>query len=238
VSVTYASYLRVPQLLDLQGEPLNSDQLLFTVVHQCHELWFKQALAELDAAGDALGSGDLPDATRRVARVTVVFRLLTQHWDTLSTLTPSGYLSFRDQLGSGSGFQSAQFRELEFACGLRDAAYLDTMDLDVPSRARLRERLASPSLADLVRGTLAARGTAVASLLADPAGDPAAFALLEALVDLDEQLATWRSRHVLLVERQIGHKPGTGGSSGVDYLRRTTTKRLFPELWSVRTELG
>lgn len=235
--VTYGSYLKVEELLALQRHTRSSDEHLFVVVHQAHELWFRLAIVQIEVARDALSEGDLEAATRHLRRVTEIFRLLTAHWAVLSTLTPSGYLSFRGDLGGGSGFQSTQFRELEFLCGLKDDVYLDRMALTVDERHRLEERLRAASLSEVVDTLLARIGVTPEVVLTDPDVQPRVFALLEGLMDLDEGMAAWRGRHTLLVERQIGHKPGTGGTSGVGYLRAAAEKRLFPALWAARCQL-
>lgn len=234
--VTYSSYLRVPELLSLQQEPRAHDELLFVVIHQSHELWFKLALHELDEVTRLIGDDRFPEAEARLRRLVVIMRQLIAQWDVLGTMTPSGYLEFRHVLEGGSGFQSAQFRELEFASGLKDPSYLRSPWLSEEELARLQRRLDAPTLADAFDGALARYGvTDVLDVLR--AGPSMITLLCESLLDYDEAVGHWRHRHVLAVERQIGLKPGTGGSSGAAYLRSTLTRRFFPALWEARTRL-
>jgi len=236
VAVTYSSYLRVPELLSLQQEPRAHDELLFVVIHQSHELWFKLALHELDEVTRLIGLDRFPEAETRLRRIVVIMRQLIAQWDVLGTMTPAGYLSFRDVLEGGSGFQSAQFRELEFASGLKDPGYLRSPWLSPVERERLQLRLDSPTLADAFNEALARHG--VSDVLEVLKAGPSVITLLcESLLDYDEAVGHWRHRHVLAVERQIGLKPGTGGSSGAAYLRSTLTRRFFPDLWEARTRL-
>jgi len=234
--VTYASYLRVEELLSLQQEPRAHDELMFVVIHQSHELWFKLVLHELDEVVRLVGADRFPEAETRLRRIVVVMRQLVAQWDVLGTMSPAGYLEFRDALAGGSGFQSAQFRELEFASGLKDPSYLQSRWLSPAERVRLEARLAAPTLADAVRDALERHGvTDVVDVLR--AGPSMLTLLLESLLDYDEAVGHWRHRHVLAVERQIGLKPGTGGSTGAAYLRATLTRRFFPDLWEARTRL-
>jgi tryptophan 2,3-dioxygenase len=236
--VTYQSYLKIPELLALQHEPRAHDELLFVIAHQSHELWFKLVLHELDAVRDRMLAGECHQALQPIKRAVAILHVLTAQWDVLDTMRPEGYLAFRQSLGSGSGFQSVQFREIEFLCGRKDAAYLESTWLSADERTQLDRRLTEPSLAEALRTVLAARGvTDVAALLTEETPQPDLSDLCDALADLEVAFGLWRARHVLMVERQIGHKPGTGGSSGTDYLRSTTTIRFFPELWAARTEL-
>jgi tryptophan 2,3-dioxygenase len=234
--VTYSSYLRVPELLSLQQEPRAHDELLFVVIHQSHELWFKLALHELDEVTRLIDVDRFPEAEARLRRLVVIMRQLIAQWDVLGTMTPAGYLEFRHVLEGGSGFQSAQFRELEFASGLKDPAYLRSPWLSEEEKERLQRRLDSPTLADSFAGALERHGvTDVLDVLR--AGPSMMTLLCESLIDYDEAVGHWRHRHVLAVERQIGLKPGTGGSSGAAYLRSTLTHRFFPDLWEARTRL-
>jgi tryptophan 2,3-dioxygenase len=234
--VTYSSYLRIAELLALQQEPRAHDELLFVVIHQSHELWFKLALHELDEARRLIDSDRFPEAETRLRRLVTIMRQLVAQWDVLGTMTPAGYLEFRHVLEGGSGFQSAQFRELEFASGLKDPTYLASEWLSTEELTRLQSRLDAPSLADAFTGALQRAGvTDVAEVLR---GGPSLLTMLaETLLDYDEAVGHWRHRHVLAVERQIGLKPGTGGSSGAAYLRSTLTRRFFPALWEARTRL-
>lgn len=236
MDVTYSSYLRIDELLALQQEPRAHDELLFVVLHQSHELWFKLILHELDEAARLIDADRFPEAESRLRRIVTIMRQLVAQWDTLGTMTPAGYLEFRHVLEGGSGFQSAQFRELEFASGLKDADYLSSPWLSGAEVARLRTRLAARSLADVFTSALARAGVVdVVDVLR--AGPSLLSMLAETLLDYDEAVGHWRHRHVLAVERQIGLKPGTGGSSGAAYLRSTLTRRFFPDLWEARTRL-
>jgi tryptophan 2,3-dioxygenase len=206
------------------------------VLHQSHELWFKLVLHELDEATRLIDADRFPEAETRLRRIVTIMRQLIAQWDVLGTMTPAGYLEFRHVLEGGSGFQSAQFRELEFASGLKDPTYLASPWLSEAERDRLQARLDAPTLADAFAGALRRAGvTDVADVLR---GGPSLLTMLaETLLDYDEAVGHWRHRHVLAVERQIGLKPGTGGSSGAAYLRSTLTRRFFPPLWEVRTRL-
>ena len=250
--LTYGSYLRIAELLDLQhplSDPAHHDELLFIAIHQVYELWFKQMLHELDAAVAFLDRDDLLRVGKAFRRIHAIQHILVSQVDVLETMTPQDFNSFRDGLNPASGFQSAQFREIEFLGGVRgNENYLRHLDLTGPERARLERRLREPTLYDALKGVLRRNGFDVSShdaLLAtfrtiyqDDASHYALYLLLEDLIDFDEKFALWRSRHVLMVERMIGMKPGTGGSLGVGYLQTTLSRRFFPELWEVRTVLG
>lgn len=258
--VTYQTYLKVPQLLSLQSplsDPEEHDEMLFIVVHQVYELWFKVVLHELDHAGELLEAGDAPRTAGTLKRVLTVLKVLVAQLDILETMTPVEFHSFRDRLESASGFQSAQFRELEFLLGRKRSAILRGFPDDSSERGRLNSRFDAPSLWDRFVRFLADRGHAV------PAGvlqrdvtepvepsedlqavlariyrtDPELSSLCERLVDLDEGVQEWRYRHVKMVERTIGGRPGTGGSSGAAYLRSTLGAPAFPDLWAVRSAL-
>ena len=234
--MTYSSYLRVPELLSLQQEPRAHDELLFVVIHQSHELWFKLVLHELDEVTRLIDADAFPEAETRLRRIVAIMRQLTAQWDVLGTMTPAGYLEFRHVLEGGSGFQSAQFRELEFTSGLKDPTYLSSPWLSPAEVTRLQARLDAPTLADVFAAALQRHGvTDVLDVLR--AGPSVITLLCESLIDYDEAVGHWRHRHVLAVERQIGLKPGTGGSSGAAYLRSTLTRRFFPDLWEARTRL-
>lgn len=235
-NVTYASYLRIEELLSLQQEPRAHDELLFVVLHQSHELWFKLVLHELDEVTRLIDADAFPEAETRLRRIVAIMRQLVAQWDVLGTMTPAGYLEFRHVLEGGSGFQSVQFRELEFASGLKDPGYLSSGWLSDEDRARLQTRLEAPTLADSFASALERHG--VSDVLDVLRQGPSMMTLLcESLIDYDEAVGHWRHRHVLAVERQIGLKPGTGGSSGAAYLRATLTRRFFPDLWEARTRL-
>jgi tryptophan 2,3-dioxygenase len=247
--LTYGSYLKIPELLSLQqlrSDPPVHDELLFIVVHQAYELWFKQLLFELEAARDAMLT-DRPERARHLlVRVRAIERVLIEHIQVLETMTPQDFLEFRAVLTPASGFQSAQFRELEFVSGLKDERFLDDLAAASEERDRLARRLAEPTLWDGFVSLMRTHGfpmlegdaeTRAASLLAMAREQGEVFAVSEGLVDHDEALAQWRYLHVLMVEREIGAKRGTGGSSGVGYLRSTLDKRCFPELWGLRSRL-
>ena len=250
--MTYGRYLALDQLLSAQ-HPISEehDELLFIVIHQTKELWLKQAVAELGMAIDLVRNDRLVEAYKGLARVSRIQAVMTLSWDVLTTMTPSDYSSFRNVLGSSSGFQSDQFRAVETLLGLRGGG--------VPGPLTT-EFAAKPSLWDEANAALARAGFDVpaAALERDWArpyqpnpeveaawaqvyGEPARwwelYQLAEKLVDIDDALATWRHKHVLTVSRVIGMKPGTGGTPGVPYLQSTLSKRAFPELWALRTSL-
>jgi tryptophan 2,3-dioxygenase len=247
--VTYASYLQIPGLLGLQqlrSEPPVHDELLFIVVHQAYELWFKQVLFELGSVRDLMTEGEAERARHYLVRVHAIERVLIEHIQVLETMTPQDFLEFRELLTPASGFQSAQFREMEFISGLKDARFLEDLAAAPEERERLRRRLDEPTLWDGFRALLERSGLPMPaddeavrenSLVRMAREHPALFAVSEGLLDHDEAVAQWRSLHVLMVEREIGAKRGTGGSSGVGYLRSTLDKRFFPELWGLRGRL-
>lgn len=233
---TYSSFLQVDGLLAMQEPSEAHDQLLFVVIHQSHELWFKLLLHELDRTVSLVADGAHRGAMLPLRRINRIVRSMTTQWDVLDTMTPRGYLEFRDALESGSGFQSAQFREIEFTAGLPDRGYVASPWLSDDERGRLARRLDGPTLRQCFCDAVARSDQSMVELLRDPA-DAVLGDLAELLADFDELFAQWRSRHVLAVERQIGAKAGTGNSSGVEYLRSTTTRRFFPELWDARSVL-
>jgi tryptophan 2,3-dioxygenase len=249
--LTYGSYLRLPQLLDaqhLESDPPAHDELLFITIHQVYELWFQQLLHEVSAARDAMSSGEVWWAQHLLARVHVIERVLVQQVDVLETMTPQDFLEFRQRLAPASGFQSVQFRELEFVSGAQDRTYLDRFrGITDDERARLDRRLAEPTLwhafLDVLRdaGLPADTDDEVLASLRTAAHDRSrhagVWALAEALLQHDELAASWRARHVVMVERMIGSKSGTGGSSGSTYLRRRLPLTYFPLLWDLRSEL-
>lgn len=222
--------------------------MLFIVIHQVYELWFKQLLHEVDAISAALDAGDLLSVSKHFKRVHTIQRLLIQQVDVLETMTPHDFNQFRDNLNPASGFQSVQFRELEFACGVRRTEVLQYVELDEGQRARLVARGEAPSLYERLKGLLRGRGFAVDThdeliesfrqIYSDELANRDLYFLLEELIDFDENFLLWRDRHVRMVERMIGHRRGTGGSSGAAYLQSTLQHRFFPELWEVRNVLG
>ena len=237
--LSYGSYLRLLELLQLQTSLSEEhDELLFIVAHQAYELWFKVVLDELEAARARIDRDDIFFARHHLRRVYVIERLLVEQIEVLETMSPQDVLAFRSKLAPASGFQSVQFREIEFLSGLKDPKYLARIEATPEERKRLQQRLDEPSLADALSSLIARRGSP--SLLQifrerERYGD--LFDLCEELLDHDETFAHWRARHVLMVERQIGSKPGTGGSSGAQSLRSTLGKRFYPELWAVRSQL-
>ena len=255
--VTYGNYLRLEELLALQtpqSEGPEHDELLFIVIHQVYELWFKLVLHELELVRGALESGDTPDALETFKRILTIFKTLVGQVDILETMTPVSFLSFRHRLDMASGFQSVQFREVEFILGARSRALAAHYP---PAKEQLDRRLAEPSLYDAFLRYLVARGYPVpeAALERDRAlppeenpevqpilvdiyhHDPATREICERMVDLDEGVQEWRYRHVKMVERTIGTRRGTGGSAGAEYLRSTLFKALFPDLWAIRPHL-
>jgi tryptophan 2,3-dioxygenase len=259
MSLTYSSYLELEQLLACQrpqSEGPEHDEMLFIVIHQVYELWFKQLLHETDHLIALFGEDRLHDAAFTFKRILTILKVLVAQIDILETMTPLGFLSFRSRLEAASGFQSPQFRELEFLLGARNPKML-VWHAATPAHARLEQRLAEPSLWDAFVALIARHGYPVPSALLHrdrtaPNPDtpelhpvlievyrtrPELASLCERLVDLDEGVQEWRYRHVKMVERTIGTKQGTGGSSGADYLRRTLFHPLFPDLWAIRSEL-
>ncbi len=249
--LTYGSYLRLPQLLDaqrLESDPPAHDELLFITIHQVYELWFKQLLHEVTAVRDAMSEGRLWWAQHLLQRVHVIERVLVQQVDVLETMTPQDFLEFRQRLAPASGFQSVQFRELEFLSGAQDPSYVDRFrGLTEEEAARLDRRLAEPTLWDAFVEVLAAEGlpagddaevsASLRTAAHDRSSHAAVWALAEALLQHDELAAGWRARHVVMVERMIGSKSGTGGSSGSSYLRSRLSLKYFPLLWDLRSEL-
>ncbi|MEA2922697.1 MAG: tryptophan 2,3-dioxygenase [Bradyrhizobium sp.] len=237
--LSYGTYLKVRELLELQkGLSLEHDELLFIVAHQVYELWFKVVLFELEAARDRIDADDAFFARHFLHRVHVIERLLVEQIEVLETMSPQDFLAFRSQLAPASGFQSVQFREIEFLSGLKEPKYLARVEATTEEAARLRRRLDEPSLDDAFRSLLKRRGSpSLVEVFKDRERHGDLFDLCEALLDHDQAFAHWRARHVLMVERQIGSKTGTGGSSGAEYLRSTLGKRFYPELWEVRSQL-
>jgi tryptophan 2,3-dioxygenase len=236
--LSYGSYLHIPELLALQSRLTEAhDELLFIVVHQVYELWFKVLIHELEAVRLAIEREELRAARHFLARVKVIEALLVEQVEVLETMAPQDFLTFRSELAPASGFQSVQFREIEFLSGLKDAGYLKALDGELDARARLQRRLDEPSLVDVFKALLGRRGVTVSDLYREGDRHAELLDLAEALLDHDEGFRLWRLRHVQMVERQIGDKPGTGGSTGVRYLQSTLGKRFFPELWEVRSQL-
>lgn len=264
--LSYNKYLRVADLIGLQdclSDPQHHDELLFITVHQAYELWFKQILHEIDAAIVLMNEDRLTAAARALRRTVEIEKLLLTQIHILETMTPINFLAFRDQLNPASGFQSMQFREIEFASGLKHEGLLNEFRDDEFASGRLRKRFEAPSLADAFFAALQQRGLdtdgAGPGNGADGEGQRGAryerrtraslellthfeerneeFQLAEALLEHDEFFSLWRSHHIKMVERMVGTKRGTGGSEGVGYLRTTLDKKFFPELWEARTYL-
>lgn len=260
-SMTYARYLALDDLLDCQRPQSGfDDEMLFIIIHQTKELWLKQMIRELRLALQQIRSDALVPAYKALARISRIQAVMTLSWDVLSTMTPSDYTRFRHVLGPSSGFQSDQFRTVEYMLGLKDAAFLKYQDDRPQARAVMAAALVGPSIWDEAIGALARAGFDLPlGLLERDWAQPHIFSpdveagflkiyqepdrywdlyqLAEKLVDLDDAMATWRHKHVLTVERIIGGKRGTGGTAGVSYLQSTVAKRAFPELWSLRTQL-
>ncbi|MEU9116752.1 tryptophan 2,3-dioxygenase family protein [Streptomyces sp. NPDC048483] len=246
---TYGDYLRLSDLLDLHVPrcvPAH-DEHLFITVHQVHELWFQLLLHELADARERMMAGEICMPRIRLRRCHAIERALFDTMQLLDTMTPKDFLAFRGGLGTASGAQSAQFHEIEILSGRQAPPRLDRMPwLTAAERTRLERRVAQPSLWDGFLTVLAKAGfgvdtaeerhTAYAEITRDPAHH-ALNELAEALLDHDQAWALWRTRHVLVVERQIGGKPGTGGSTGVSYLAARAGARFFPELWQFRLRL-
>jgi tryptophan 2,3-dioxygenase len=257
-ALTYSSYLALDEVLGAQRPRSDEhDEMLFIVIHQVYELWFKQLLHEAAHLQRRLEAGDTPHALHTLRRVLTILKVAVAQIDVLETMTPRQFLGFRVRLEAASGFQSAQFRELEAVLGRRDPQMVDPYPAGSEGRARIAAAMARPSLFDSYLRYLATQGYPVPaaelgrdlSLPLRPSaavqrvlvqvyrddGEPAQVA--ERLVDVDEGLQEWRYRHVKMVERTIGAKPGTGGSTGVGYLRTTLSEPVFPDLWAVRSSL-
>ena len=249
--LTYGSYLQLPLLLSsqqLESDPPAHDELLFITIHQVYELWFKLLLHEIETAREAMFAGEAWWARHLLKRVHVVERVLVEQIDVLETMTPQDFLAFRQKLAPASGFQSVQFRELEFVSGAKDPSFVRRFrGLTDDERARLSRRLDEPTLWDAFLAVMASRGLAIGSdddiraSLHSAAHDRAQYSdvweLAEALIGHDELAAAWRARHITMVERMIGTKTGTGGSSGGAYLRSRLPLRYYPLLWDLRSEL-
>ncbi|VAV89913.1 Tryptophan 2,3-dioxygenase [hydrothermal vent metagenome] len=259
--MTYARYLALDTMLSAQNPRSDyDDEMLFIIIHQTKELWLKQIIRELHLAKRQIKEDALVPAYKALARVSRIQAVMTLSWDVLSTMTPSDYTRFRAVLGPSSGFQSDQFRTVEYLLGLKDKGFLKYHDDRPEAQAAMQAALEAPSVWDDVIAALARKGFAIPDALLkrdySDAYKPSSavedaflavyhdteqywelYQLAEKLVDLDDAMATWRHKHVLTVERIIGGKMGTGGTAGVSYLQSTVPKRAFPELWSLRTQL-
>jgi tryptophan 2,3-dioxygenase len=257
---SYTEYLKIDELLGLQ-QPQSSgpehDEMLFIVIHQVYELWFKEILHELGYLDGLLAANDGARARHTLKRILTILKVMVAQLDILETMTPLEFLSFRDRLESGSGFQSHQFRELEFALGWKEPRALERYAVGSEIRKRLERRFAAGSLWDTFLRYLAANGVSIpqeeldrdvtrrvapsqalrSTLVEVYRSRPELAELCERLVDLDEGLMEWRYRHVKMVQRTIGTRRGTGGSTGAEYLLSTLNQPLFPDLWAIRTEL-
>jgi tryptophan 2,3-dioxygenase len=261
--LSYNKYLRVPDLIELQqclSDPEHHDELLFITIHQSYELWFKQILHEIDAAILMMNEDRLAQATRALARVVEIEKILVNQIHILESMTPISFLGFRDQLNPASGFQSMQFREIEFSSGQKDENILRQFRDDTFAHERLERRLNLPSLSDAFFNALQRRSfdtpidngvtdadelrlrygkrtRAIVEILTHFAERYEEFRLAECLLEHDEFFSLWRSHHIKMVERMVGAKRGTGGSEGIGYLRTTLDQKFFPELWEARTYL-
>ncbi|MGI8655019.1 MAG: tryptophan 2,3-dioxygenase [Pyrinomonadaceae bacterium] len=261
--LSYNKYLRVADLIELQdcqSDPAHHDELLFITIHQTYELWFKQILHEIDSAIEHLNENRPAQASRGIMRVVEIEKILVNQIHVLETMTPINFLRFRDALNPASGFQSMQFREIEFASGLKDETILRSFREDEFATKRLSARFQQTSLSDAFYSYLCRRGfdapaddsmldkemrrqlydrrtRAVLEVITHFEDRYEEFQLAESLIAHDEYFSLWRTHHVKMVERMVGTKRGTGGSEGVGYLRTTLDKKFFPELWEARTLL-
>jgi len=260
--MTYGSYLHLERLLDAQ-HPVSEhhDEMLFIIQHQVTELWLKQLIHELRSAIALIAEDDLPPALKRLARIKHIQKQMFEQWSVLETLTPIEYVQFRDKLGHASGFQSLQYRTVEFLLGNKTPGMTKVFAHDPEGRAQLEADLAAPSLYEEFLRHLARRGFPVPvevterdfgrpyeehdgvtdvfkTIYDSPDAHWEAYETCEELVDVEESFQLWRFRHMKTVERVIGHKRGTGGSSGVGFLRRALDLTFFPELLAVRTRVG
>ena len=262
--LSYNKYLRVRELIDLQtclSSPSHHDELLFITVHQAYELWFKQILHEIDAALRLMNDDRTGEAALAIRRVVEIEKLLINQIHILETMTPISFLGFRDELNPASGFQSMQFREIEFASGLKHESVVRAFKDDDFASQRLQSRLDSPSLGETFFALLRRKGfdapadeeardgkqqganrkrrvQSIVEILTHPEKLYKEYQLAETLLEHDEHFALWRSHHIKMVERMVGTKKGTGGSEGVGYLKTTLDHKFFPELWEARTYLS
>jgi tryptophan 2,3-dioxygenase len=239
MTLTYASYLELDTLLSLQrpqSSPVHDDELLFIVVHQASELWFKVILHEIDRLIETLEAADAMAALSAVHRLNALMRIVADQLSALDTLPPQRFLEFRGYLGTSSGSQSAQFRAIEAASGLRDPHFLKVLEEHGPIPPVVARSLERPTLQALFEGLLTAQGVTLDDVYAGSTGP--LFMLAESLLEYEQGFARWRFLHVQLVERIIGPvTTGTGGTLGAKYLQRNVGQRFFPDLWAVRTRL-
>ncbi|MFK5955025.1 MAG: tryptophan 2,3-dioxygenase family protein [Planctomycetota bacterium] len=258
--LNYNSYLKIPELTSLQelrSDPVHHDEMFFIVIHQSFELWFKEMLHEAGLMVQCFEKGDIAHSLKVLKRIQAILTCLTQQIQLLGTLTPEEFAGFREALGTGSGFQSVQFREMEFVCGQRDPWFFQFFENQPDELARLRARFEAPSLYDFFLRAMAREGYAVPQailerdlsethsmndelvivfrdLYQNPGNNYHWVLACEALLDLDTMWSNFRSAHILMVSRTIGGKKGTGGSSGVPFLESRLPLRFFPELWEMR----
>lgn len=260
MKLTYSNYLKVNELLDLQqyrSDPPEHDEMLFIIIHQTYELWFKQILHEFGKLRVELEAGHTWTSIKTMRRVLTIFKTMVAQIDILETMTPLEFDSFRDFLDEASGFQSVQFREVEILCGHRSEHILKVHKDQPQYQERMKERMAEPTLWESFCTYLRKKGydmpvpkranrngllynasdEAQTVLLDVMHNDPESALLAELFVDFDEGMQEWRYRHVKMVERTIGDRMGTGGSEGVSYLRKTLHQRIFPDLWEIRSEI-
>ena len=262
--VTYGTYLKIRELLELQkplSRPESHDEMHFIVIHQVFELWFRLMLYEVRAIADYLDAGRVADAAHLFKRLNAILAVFLPQIEVIETMTPGDFLKFRDLLKPASGFQSVQFRELEFLSGSRDERYLRMFDGEEDFQARLKAAMARPTLWDHLKGLLKGRGFDVSSETAELKSIVRIYKeeahadlhrLCEEMIQYDKLFSLWREHHVRMAERMIGMKPGTGqksvaysfgdkagpmGTLGIEYLQRTLTKRFFPILWAARSEM-
>lgn len=259
-SMNYSAYLALDELLSLQrrkSDPAEHDEMLFIIIHQVYELWFKQELHEIDYLGEQFTAGNGARSLGTLNRILTILKTLVAQIDVLETMTPLEFLSFRDRLDTASGFESSQFREFEFALGMKNPAVIKRFAEGSAGALNLQRRLEAPSLWQLFLRHLHAGGVAIpaSALDRDPTlpteedegvqeqlikiyrEDTRTMQVCERLVDLDEGLQEWRYRHVKMVQRTIGTKRGTGGSEGAEYLKKTLFQPVFPDLWAIRAAL-
>jgi len=259
MELTYSNYLKIKELINLQelrSNPNEHDEMLFIIIHQSYELWFKQILHEIDYLSNLLINNQLYKALHTLKRVNTILKVLVHQVDILETMTPLEFLSFRDYLESASGFQSAQFRELEFILGKKNISVFQNFTYDEYFLNKLKNRYNENTLWDNFLLFLHQNNfnipkeilerdktkpyipnTDIQKILINIySNDPLIAQFCELLVDLDEGIQEWRYRHIKMVERTIGNKTGTGGSSGADYLKQTLFKPVFPDLWIIRTD--
>jgi len=260
MALTYSSYLKVEELLGLQqpvSDPPEHDETLFIIVHQTYELWFKQLLHEFDRVGEHFVEDRLFEAIHTFKRCRMIMKTLVAQLDILETMTPMSFLTFRDRLDQASGFQSMQFRQLEFLLGYKREGLLDHVPAGMFGRDRAERRYREPSVVDHFYTFLDGRGVAIPpavrsgpptaatrpneqiqdALVRLFTTDPSMAILFELMTDFDEGLQEWRYRHVKMVERTIGNRQGTGGSMGVEFLKRSLFTPVFPDLWAIRHRL-